>query len=303
MRVCVTGGAGYIGSHLVSVLHQEGHEVIVVDNLENGSRIHPKCHFFSHDIREIDQIEEELQGTEVFFHLAADKRATSTDYYEMISSNVAGTTAVLEVAKRVAAKRFVLSSSAAVYSKATEKTAASIGGSFFEGDTVTHRKPESIYGLSKLMAEDVCMLMEDDDFRVVCLRYFNVFGGEYTPNPTFHKSAIEHFIEAKSTNVPTKIYGDGGIIRDFVHVDDVVDANLLAMTYPQKTVQRAFNVCTGKGTSILELAKLVCGKDYPITFETGRNESGYSVGSPKLTEFSFGFKAKRNIQELSTVHT
>jgi nucleoside-diphosphate-sugar epimerase len=115
MKVCVTGGAGYIGSHLVAALIQYGYEVLVVDNLENGTRIHPKCRFFSHDIREIDQMENELQDTEVFFHLAADKRATSKDYYDMVSVNVGGTTAVLEVAKRVGAKRFVLSSSAAIY--------------------------------------------------------------------------------------------------------------------------------------------------------------------------------------------
>lgn len=300
MKVCVTGGAGYIGSHLVAALVGNNHEVTVIDSMENGTRIHPKCRFFSHDIREIDQIESELMGTEVFFHLAADKRATSKDYYEMISVNVGGTTAVLETAKKVGAKRFVFSSSAAVYSKAFAKSSAF--GSCYEGDTTTHPTTENIYGLSKLLAEDVVKFMEDDGFEVVCLRYFNVYGGEYTPNASV-KSVVEHFIDAMNKGVPVKIFGDGSAVRDFVHVDDVVDANLLAMTYPQKTVQRAFNICTGKGTTVLELARLVCGKDYPITFEPKREEIVYSVGGTKLAEYSLGFKAKRSIKELAAAHT
>jgi UDP-glucose 4-epimerase len=297
MNVCVTGGAGYIGSHLVAALVGNGHDVTIVDSLENGTRVHPKCRFFSHDIREIDQIERELMGTEVFFHLAADKRATSKDYYEMISVNVGGTTAVLETAKKIGAKRFVLSSSAAVYSKAASKH-----GSCFEGDASSDKKPENVYGLSKMMAEDVAKFMEDEDFTVVCLRYFNVFGGEYTPNAVV-KSAVEHFMNAMSKGLPIKIYGDGSAVRDFIHVDDVVDANLLAMTYTQQTSQRAFNVCTGMGTSILELARLVCGKDYPITFEPSREEIAHSVGGTKLAEYGLGFKAKRSIRELAAAHT
>lgn len=300
MKVCVTGGAGYIGSHLVSALIQGGHEVTVVDNLENGTRVHSKCRFFSHDVREIDQIEPYLEGTEAFFHLAADKRATSKDYYDMISVNVGGTTAVLEVAKRVGAKRFVLSSSAAVYPKSCTK--GSQFGKCYEFDSAIHQIPDNIYGMSKKMAEDVSRFMEDETLKVVCLRYFNVYGGEYTPDASV-KSAVEHFMDAISRGQPIKIYGDGTAVRDFVHVDDVVDANLLAMTTERTNTRAAvFNVCTGHGTTVLELARLVGGKNYPIVFADSRDEVPYSVGSTKLAEVGLGFVAKRGIRELSLAH-
>ena len=99
MKVCVTGGAGYIGSHLVSRLVELGHEIVVIDDLSNGSVIHPQTTFFSYDIRDIEHIKNVLQGTEAFFHLAANKRATSTDNCKMISVNVDGTMAVMDIAK------------------------------------------------------------------------------------------------------------------------------------------------------------------------------------------------------------
>jgi UDP-glucose 4-epimerase len=113
---------------------------------------------------------------------------------------------------------------------------------------------------------------------------------------------IEHFIDAMSKNEPIKIYGDGTAIRDYVHVDDVVDANLLAMTYPHSTQKRIFNVCTGKGTSVTEVAQLICGKDYPIEWLPSRSEAKFSIGSTKMADMELGFKSKRSIQELSAAH-
>jgi len=297
MKVCVTGGAGYIGSHLVAALIEKGHDVVVVDSLENGTRIHPKTRFFSHDIREIDQMEGALVGTDVFFHLAADKRATSKDYYDMMSVNLGGTTAVAEVAKRVGAKRFILASSAAVYSP--KDTPCN------EFDIHVKRKPANIYGLSKLQAEEVCAFLSDKDFVTVCLRYFNVWGGEYTPNAPV-KSVIEHFIGNMTRDEPIEVYGQGAAIRDYVHVDDVVDANLLAMEYMPTKFDgncHVFNVCTENGTSVIDLAKLVCGKGYPIRFQPERdNELQYSVGSTHLAKNELGFVAKRSLKELEVAH-
>lgn len=293
MKVCVTGGAGYIGSHLVSALIQNGHDVIVVDDMSNGNRVHSKCCFFSHDIREINQIENELQGTEVFFHLAANKMATSKEYYDMISTNVGGTTAVIEIAKKVGARRLVFSSSAAVYSeKICNEGLAYESGS-------NYSKPQNIYGVSKLLSEHVCNFMEDVNFTTISLRYFNVWGGEYSPN-NHTKSAIETFLKCTSDSRPVGIYGMGDSMRDYVHVDDVVDANLLAMNYVKTDKNdNAFNICTGTKTSILELAKLVCGKDYSFIFLPKRdNELDTCIGSPSMAKIRLGFDSKRNIQEL-----
>lgn len=272
MKVCVTGGAGYIGSQLVSALVARGDEVIVVDSMENGDFIHPRSQFYSHDIREIDQLEKVLKGTEVFFHLAANKKATSTDCYEMISVNVGGTAAVLETAQRVGARRMVFSSSAAVYSPAFY-----VGQKVSEGHCVGKR-PANIYGLSKKMGEDLCEMMSSERFDVVSLRYFNVWGGTHSKTNRI-KSVIEMFEERKSQGEPVLIYGDGSSIRDYVHIHDVVRANLLAAEYPSNQGPRVFNICTGKATTVLEVARKVCGNHYPITYLPSRdNEPEYSVG-------------------------
>lgn len=294
MKVCVTGGAGYIGWHLVCRLIEQGHQVVVVDNLENGTRIHPKSRFFSHDIREIDQMEDALVGTEVFFHLAADKRATSKDYYDMVSVNTAGTTAVLEVAKKIGAKRFVFASSAAVYFPKDD-------GQYSESETVTRKNPANIYGLSKLQSEEICEFFSDSTFKTVCLRYFNVFGGEYTPNAMFHKSAVEHFIDAMRQNKPVGVYGKGDAVRDYIHVDDVVKANLLAMNYESSEKGKhshIFNICTGKGTTTIDLARLVCGSNYPVNFMPERdNEQKYCVGSPDRAANELGFVPENALKD------
>ena len=296
MKVCVTGGAGYIGSHLVSVLAFQGHEVVVVDNLENGNRIHPKCKFFSHDIREINDIEDQLQGTEVFFHLAADKRAASEEYYEMVSANVAGTAAVLEIAKKVGARRMVFSSSCAVYTKGMYDRGV-VSESAADAERGTQ---QNVYGLSKLLCEDLCKFMSDDKFSCVNLRYFNVWGGQYLDSAPVHKSVIEIFADKKRKGEPIMIYGDGGTVRDFVHVNDVVKANLLAVDHISRTGATTFNICNNKATTVLDIAKKVCGEDYPMEYKPMRgNELPWCVGSNHLAAGELGWVPDHSIDELT----
>lgn len=298
MKICVTGGAGYIGSHLVSNLIFQGHQVTVVDNLDNGNRIHPRCRFFSHDVREINDVEQELEGTEVFFHLAADKRAASTDYYDMVSSNVAGTTAVLEVAKKVGTRRVVLSSSCAVYTKEMYEK-----GVVSEKDADSNRgSQQNIYGLSKLMCEDVCKFMSDKTMSVVSLRYFNVWGGQYLNSAPVHKSVIEIFLDKAKKKEPIMIYGDGSIVRDYVHVDDVVNANLLAMDHETRSGATTFNICNGTGTTVLEIANMVCGEGYEkINMPARDNELPWCIGSNHLAGAELGWKPKHTIEELASL--
>jgi len=280
MKVCVTGGAGYIGSHLVSRLVSLGHEVVVVDNLSNGSFIHPMATFLAYDIRDIKHFEDALAGTDVFFHLAANKQATSEDHQEMISVNVMGTTAVMATAKKVGAKRFILSSSAAVYPAVSFQW--NPDGKIRERDAShANDSPQNIYGLSKLMAERVCMFMADNVTSVSCLRYFNVWGGNYQAENKV-KSAIEVFRERKAKDEPVKVYGDGSSIRDYVHVNDVVEANIRAMKY-ELNAPAVWNVCTGRGVRVVDVVKKECGEDYPVEFLPKRNnEVSYSVGCPEL---------------------
>jgi UDP-glucose 4-epimerase len=295
MKTCVTGGAGYIGSHLISTLIDQGHEVVCIDSLENGNRIHPKSRFFSNDIREIQGLEGVLKGTEVFFHLAADKRAASTDYYDMISTNVAGTAAVLEMAKRVGARRMVFSSSCAVYTKEMYEK-----GPVSENVTDKDRgTQQNVYGLSKLLCEDLCNFMADDTLSVVSLRYFNVWGGHYLESAPVHKSVIEIFMDKTNAGLPINIYGDGSIVRDFVHVNDVVKANLLAVDHQCKG-NSVFNICTGVATKVMDIADMVCGKDYPkkVFLPERSNELPWCVGKGNLAEVELGWTPDHHISEL-----
>lgn len=291
MKICVTGGCGYIGSHLVSRLVLLGHSVVVVDNMSNGSHIHHVAKHLTHDIRKINELEKELRGIEVFFHLAANKQATSNNNNEMISVNVGGTMAVLETAKRVGATRLVFSSSAAVYPATASQL--NFDGKIREQDASGGASPENIYGLSKLMGENLCHFIADENFSVVSLRYFNVWGGNYSKSNKI-KSAIETFRECKDSNLPAKIYGNGLSVRDYVHVTDVVEANLIAMKQ-DKALPSVWNVCTEKATSILDVVEKECGKNYPIEFLPPRkNEIEYSVGS--------GDVAKTKMNWTATIH-
>lgn len=143
--------------------------------------------------------------------------------------------------------------------------------------------PQNAYGLSKRMGEQACQFMADDSFSVTCLRYFNVWGGNYLPNNKV-KSAIEIFRERKANREPIRVYGDGTSVRDYVHVDDVVDANIVAMNQTSTTARSSvWNVCTGKATTILEVVRRECGEDYPIEFVPARsNEIDCSIGCPDL---------------------
>lgn len=304
MKVCVTGGAGYIGSHLVSNLISKGHEVIVVDDLSNGDAIHPthpNHRYFSHDIREIHYLQSALKETEVFFHLAADKRAASEDYYDISSVNIAGTTAVLEMARKVKARRMVFASSCAVYTKEMyTKGIVSEKAATEEGEVGNQ---QGMYGLSKLLGEDVCKFMSKGGLSTVALRYFNVWGGKYLNSPKLHKSAMEIFLERKESNTPIMINGDGTTVRDFVHINDVVSANLLAMNHQMSVGIETFNICTGVASKIIDIAKMIAGEEHPITYGPISDvELPWCVGSYKLAKERLGWEPKHNIDEAKTLY-
>jgi UDP-glucose 4-epimerase len=302
MKVCVTGGAGYIGSHLVSNLINAGHEVIVIDDLSNGdvvNTVSPNYRYFSHDIREIHYLESVLKNTEVFFHLAADKRATSEDYYDISSVNISGTTAVLEMAKKVNARRFVFSSSCALYTRDMYKN----GPVTEDAANYNVGSQQGMYGLSKLLCEDICKFMSKGEMTTVSLRYFNVWGGKYLNSPKLQKSAMEIFLDRKHSNSPIKINGDGSTIRDFVHVDDVVSANLLSMNHKVISNMETFNICTGVASKILDIAKMIAGEKHPITFGPISDiELPWCVGSYELAKNRLGWEPKYSIDGVKNLY-
>jgi UDP-glucose 4-epimerase len=230
MKILVTGGAGFIGSHLVDSLIAEGHEVVVQDNISTGKRewVNPKASFVAGDIRDYSTVENAIRGCSAVFHLAAqtDVRKSIEDPEYDYQVNVVGSKNVFAAAKWVGAK-IVFASSAAIYG---DKSPAS------EGDLPN---PISVYGRNKLEAE---MLCPDGSF---IARLFNVCG------PRGH-GVVNTFCEAMLKGKELEIRGDGHQTRDFVHVSDVVNALVIGLN-----TNGTFNVGTGKAISILDVLHII----------------------------------------------
>lgn len=245
-RVLVTGGAGFIGSHLARRLAPDA-DVVVLDSLESGDpdAVPADATVIEADVRDADALEEAMGGVDVVFHQAAlvSVAASVADPTASHATNVDGTIAVLEAA-RDADARVVLASSAAIYG---------------QPETVpipesAPKRPQSPYGLEKLAVDHYARLYHDlYGLETVALRYFNVYGpgqqgGDYS-------GVIDVFLEQARCNEPITVHGAGSQTRDFVHVDDVVEANCLAATTDR--VGEAYNVATGSAVSVRELAELI----------------------------------------------
>jgi len=244
--VLVTGGAGFIGSHLVDALVADN-DVRVLDNFSTGRREHldPAATLLEGDICDGDALDRAMDGVDLVFHQAANASvARSVD--DPVAShrvNAAGTVALLERARRADA-RVVVASSTAVYGNPASLPVT-------EDDPTT---PLSPYGVEKLAADHYARLYANlYGLDTVALRYFNVYGPRQAC--TDYSGVITAFLEQACINQPITVEGDGSQVRDFVHVSDVVHANLLAAT--TDAVGEAYNIGTGRIVSILDLAQLV----------------------------------------------
>jgi len=253
MKVLVTGGAGFIGSHLVDELLARGHAVTVLDDLSSGSMDNLKNHvsnpsfrFIRGDIRDAKAVERAMADIDAVIHEAAMVSVPrSIKDPELASSvNVGGTLSMLRASLNRGVERFVYSSSCAVYGE-QEKLP-------IPEDAPPN--PLSPYASSKLMAEENCRKFFDrEGLETVCLRYFNVYGprqsgGEYA-------GVMIKFLERLRANRPPIIYGDGEQTRDFVYVSDVVGATLLALER-NGAAGEVINIGTGKETSINRLCEV-----------------------------------------------
>ena len=252
-KALVTGGAGFIGSHLVEVLVSGNCSVSVVDNLSSGhlSNLEPlkeRITFYQGDIREREVLEKASSGCEVVFHLAAMVSVPQTVDLPVESAqiNEIGTLNVLEAARSQNARRVVFSSSCAVYGDdpVLPKTED------------MNPKPTSPYAVQKLAAEHYARIYEDIyGLETVSLRYFNVFGPRQDPSSPY-SGVISIFMTRAALNQAPVIYGDGHQTRDFVYVRDVVNANLLAaaLDHPRG---RVLNIGTGNQVSINHLWEMI----------------------------------------------
>lgn len=255
-KVLVTGGAGFIGSHLVDRLIKLGYKVIVIDNEKTGFRenVHPKADYVKGDVRNINFLKKifEKNKIEIVFHLAAQvSNIKSFDNPEEdLSINVGGSLNVLKLALKYKVPRLLYASSMATYGQ-PEKMPVSEG---------TPCKPLSFYGTSKYAAERYFLIADsrkdlDFDFNVTAFRMFNVYGERQSlSNP--YQGVISVFIANLLNNEPITLYGTGKHSRDFIHVDDVVSAWTKAIN-DKKTFGEAINLGTGKEITINQLINYV----------------------------------------------
>lgn len=261
MKILVTGGAGFIGSHLSERLVNDGHEVIVLDDFSSGSRanlsnITDRIQLIESSILDIEQHEQALAGVERIYHLAAlisgyDSLHEPERYHEI---NIGGLLRLIQVASRLNRPRIVFASSSTVYGN--------------DGTPVKREDdqaaPLSVYALTKYMGEHTLALYSQlHGFDWVALRLFNVYGPRQSPNHPYANVTCK-FSHAAATGAGVRLYGDGLQTRDFVYVDDVVNA-LLAVG--AGSPQRIYNVGTGDDSSILRLLETVqslAGGNMPV---------------------------------------
>jgi nucleoside-diphosphate-sugar epimerase len=254
-RVLVTGGSGFIGSHLVDRFLKEGFNVVVIDNLGTGCLEKVAHHhdnkqfcFIKGDIRDFNLVKETMKGVDAVFHEAALASVTLSVKDPILANeiNVTGTLNLLKASSDLGVKRFIYASSAAVY-----------------GDTQSPQKredmtpnPRSPYGISKLAAENyVRIFYKLYGLETVSLRYFNVYGPRQRfDSQSAYGGVITIFTNRLLQDMPPTIFGDGEQTRDFVYVTDVVEANMLALNR-KNAVGETFNIGTGLSISVNQVAE------------------------------------------------
>lgn len=254
-KVLVTGGAGFIGSHLTEALLQEGHRVRVLDDFSTGKREnlifdkkYPSLEIIEGDIRHLAICQKAMKGIEYVFHQAAlpSVQRSVEDPLGSNAVNVGGTLNILSAAREETVKRVIYASSSSIY-----------------GDTPTLPKheempsnPLSPYALQKYIGEQYCRLFYQlYGLETVSLRYFNIFGPRQDPN-SIYSAVIPKFIDALLQGVPPIIFGDGEQSRDFTYIENVVQANLLAMS-AEHLHGEAINVACAEKTSLNQLLNIV----------------------------------------------
>lgn len=293
-KIVITGGAGFIGSHIAEYWSSLNHEVHIIDNLRTGyekniENLNVQFHKTSiTDERAIDEI---LQGAQYVFNLAALVSVPESidKPKECVDINVNGLINLLKSASKWKVKKFVHTSSAAIYGDNPELP-----------KRVSMRpEPKSPYGITKLDGEYYCnVFTEQFGIETVSLRYFNVFGPRQDPKSQY-AAAIPIFVEKAIKNENIVIFGDGNQTRDFVYVKDVVKANVAAAT--TEGVTGVFNVANGKSITIKDLAtKIIEFTDSKskIVFEPERKgDIKHSLAYIEDTVKALGVKPKESIDE------
>jgi UDP-glucose 4-epimerase len=296
-KIVVTGGLGFIGSHIVERLHKNN-EVLIIDDESTGNI----KNIMEFDFSNIDttlgsintiNLEEIFEGCQYVFHLAAETSVPKSveDPIYTNETNINGTVKVLEAAKNTGVKKVVFSSSSAVYGETKSLP--------INEDTPLN--PISPYAISKVTGELYCRAYTElYGLSTISLRYFNVFGPRQDPNSQY-AAVIPIFINKMLKNERSVIYGDGEQSRDFVFVKNVVDANILAAESKQTG---EFNIGLGKSTTINELYEIIknlIGKDIEPLYKNERpgdiKHSVADISKAKLLNFKPEKKFEKELNE------
>jgi UDP-glucose 4-epimerase len=298
MATClVTGGAGFIGSHLVDALLAAGHEVRVLDNLSTGSlanlaRARSKIELFTADLLDAEAVHRATQGAELVFHQAA-LASVPRSIEDPLATHMAcvnGTLHVLLAARDAGVRRVVYAASSSAYGNSVKLPKS-------ETDPTL---PLSPYAVAKLAGEQYCAAFTTVyGLETVRLRYFNVFGPRQPPDSPY-AAVIPRFLEAMLEGRRPIIYGDGRQSRDFTFVDDVVQANLLAAQAPG-AAGKVFNVACGRRTSLLDLVSTINGllgtAIEPIHEEARAGDVRDSQADISRAQQELGFRPTTNVEE------
>lgn len=285
-KALVTGGAGFIGSHVAQLLAEDGYDVVVLDNLATGYRENLEglkhVRLVEADVRDASVIDQLTDGAEVIFHLAASVGNTRSIENPLYDSdvNVLGTLRVLEAARRARVRKVVSSSSAAIFGELKHLP--------IREDHPC--EPDTPYGVSKLAEEKHCLAYAKlYELEAICLRYFNVYG--LNQRYDAYGNVIPIFAHSLLRGNPLTIYGDGEQTRDFVNVRDVARANILAAQ--TRGLSGAFNVASGDALTINQLVELMrqaIGTD--VTVEYGPPRKGdvrHSRADISAARIAFGY--------------
>ena len=304
MKVLVTGGAGYIGAHVSELLQENGYSVRIFDDFSNGldKRVKNFKDIFNGDITDREAVLKSMEGIDAVIHLAAKKAVgeSVSNPLKYYTNNVGGTMNLLAAMSLKNVNKIVFSSSAAVYSP-SEKDAIE------ESDPTD---PLSPYGATKLLSEQlISKVGQAEGFSTISLRYFNVVGSkrvEFGDNSRDNlvPKVFAAFKEGKSPEIygadyPTK---DGTCIRDYIHVQDLAEAHLVALKQLDNKVDGVYNVGSGTGYSVKEifdqLEESMAVKLNPTTSARRPGDSPKLIASIKKIEKDLGWRPKATLKEM-----
>jgi len=292
MKFVVTGGAGFVGSNLVKLLVKNGHQITVIDNLhkgkkENLDKVIDKIEFLNLDIQDYDSMEKNMQDVDGVFHQAAltvvqDSFKIPEEYHNV---NVKGTENIFKIAQKNNFK-VVYASSSSVYG---HQENVPILENY-------EKKPINPYGQTKLDDEELAKKYGKQGVKIIGLRYFNIFGKGQTLE---YAGVITKFLDRIKERKAPIIFGSGSQIRDFIHVEDVANANYLAMK--SEVSNSHVNIGTGNSISILDLAKTmisISGLDLePIMEKALEGDIEKSQSNNSLARKSFDWIPERKLED------